>query len=73
MANSDTCPRPTTHRRLRLRRALLHQGGLGDRGAYFLHLPLRLFGDLGLYPIVASQYSSSTLHQFSDHIQSLFF
>ena len=29
--------------------------------------------ELGLYPIVTFQYSSTTLYQFSYHIQLLFF
>jgi hypothetical protein len=28
---------------------------------------------LGLHPVITFQYSSTTLYQFSDHIQSLFF
>jgi hypothetical protein len=30
-------------------------------------------GAVGSYPIVTLQYSSTTLYQVSDHIQSLFF
>jgi hypothetical protein len=45
---------------------------------YLTHPPVLARADdgsevgLGFYPFVAAQYSSTTLHQVSDHIQSLF-
>jgi hypothetical protein len=45
-------------------------GALESGGAVFVH---DFMVEIGLYPIFTLQYSSTTLYQISDHIQSLFY
>ena len=57
-------------------------GSLSAEANYQYHAPAELYTSwltlmqdvqVGLYPIVTFQYSSTTLYQFFHHIQSLFF
>jgi hypothetical protein len=48
-------------------------GGPGEGEPPHLAMFLKTQATIGLYPIVTFQYSSTTLSQFSYHIQSLFF
>jgi hypothetical protein len=59
LVSTDQLPR-------RRRRRRQHHSALGRAGA-------ALDESLGLYPIVTSQYSSTTLYHVSYHMQSLFF